>query len=134
MSSSPTFTGGILDDLLDKLYSTPTSTGAPGLPGPTHESTQAVLEALRHDFKSHSPFVNHLKFHKYEERLPESPTLMLNASLLPQSRLSSRLGRICVKRIAGAHQRCVQYTLARTATHTRGPRAHHRGELYRTSR
>lgn len=68
MSSSPTFASGISDDLLDKLYSTPTSTGAPGFPGPTHESTQAVLEVLRHDLKSHAPFFNRLKFHKYEER------------------------------------------------------------------
>ncbi|KAI9455663.1 hypothetical protein BJY52DRAFT_1121741, partial [Lactarius psammicola] len=59
-TSSPTFASGVTDDLLDKLYSTPTTTGAP-----THGSTQAVLEVLRHDFKSHSPFVNHLKFHNH---------------------------------------------------------------------
>ncbi|KAI9439338.1 hypothetical protein H4582DRAFT_1948603 [Lactarius indigo] len=62
MSFSSTFASGVSEDLLDKFYSTPTSTG---LPGPTHVSTQAVLEVLRHDFKNHSPFVNHLKFHNH---------------------------------------------------------------------
>ncbi|KAH9052772.1 hypothetical protein EDB87DRAFT_1570004 [Lactarius vividus] len=65
MPSSPTFASGVSEDLLDKFYSTPTSTGAPGLPGPTHVSTQAVLEVLRHDFRNHSPFVNHIKFHNH---------------------------------------------------------------------
>ncbi|KAH8984551.1 hypothetical protein EDB86DRAFT_3084442 [Lactarius hatsudake] len=65
MSSSPTFASGVSEDLLDKFFSTPTSTGAPGLPGPTHVSTQAVLEVLRHDFKNHPPFVNHVKFHNH---------------------------------------------------------------------
>lgn len=65
MSSSPTFASSVSEDLLDKFFSTPTSTGAPGLPGPTHVSTQAVLEVLRHDFKSHAPFVNHVKFHNH---------------------------------------------------------------------
>ena len=75
MSSSSTFVSGVSDDLLDKLYSIPTLTGAAaGLPGQTHESSQAVLEALLHDFKRHSPFLNHLKFHKYEERWLECPT------------------------------------------------------------
>jgi hypothetical protein len=69
--SSQTFAGAIPDDLLDKLYLTPTSTGAPGLSGPTHESTQVVLEVLRHDMKSHAPFLNHLKFHKYEKHFLE---------------------------------------------------------------
>lgn len=69
MASSQPFASGIPDDLLDKLYPTPTSTGAPGLSGPTHKSTQVVLEVLRHDMKSHAPFVNHLKFHKYEKRI-----------------------------------------------------------------
>ena len=81
MTSSPTFASSVSDDLLDKLYSTLTTTGAPGLPGPTHESTQAVLDALRHDFKRHSCFINHLKFHKYVERLPESSTDVLNVLL-----------------------------------------------------
>ncbi|KAH9170233.1 hypothetical protein EDB89DRAFT_1979523 [Lactarius sanguifluus] len=63
--SLPTFASGVSEDLLDKFFSTPTSTGAPGAPGPTHVSTQAVLEVLRHDFKSHSPFVNRVKFHNH---------------------------------------------------------------------
>lgn len=75
MSSSQTFASGASDNLLDKLYSTPTSTGAPGLSGPTHESTQAVLEVLRHDLKSHAPFLNHLKFHKYEKCCWKVPCL-----------------------------------------------------------
>ncbi|KAF8261336.1 hypothetical protein EI94DRAFT_1810435 [Lactarius quietus] len=65
MSSSPTFASGISDDLLDKLYSTPTSTSILGFPWTTHESTHAVLEVLRHDFKRHSPFLNHFKFHNH---------------------------------------------------------------------
>ncbi|KAF8259805.1 hypothetical protein EI94DRAFT_1706802 [Lactarius quietus] len=65
MSSSPTFASGISDDLLDKLYSTPTSTSIPGFLWTTHESTHAVLEILRHDFKRHSPFLNHFKFHNH---------------------------------------------------------------------
>ena len=69
MSSLQAFASGVSDDLLDKLYSVPTTTGAPGLSGPTHESTQAVLEVLRHDFKSHAPFINDLNFHKYENFL-----------------------------------------------------------------
>ncbi|KAH8989304.1 hypothetical protein EDB83DRAFT_2481591 [Lactarius deliciosus] len=79
MSSSPTFASGVSEDLLDKFFSTPTSTGVPGLPGPTHVSTQAVLEVLRHDFKSHSPFVNRVRFHKdvYKTHLPVlQPTLV----------------------------------------------------------
>src|ERR1700761_2264089 len=67
MASPQTFASGVSDDLLEKLYSTPTSTGAPGLSGPTHESTRAVLEVLRHDLKRHAPFVNRLRFHKYEK-------------------------------------------------------------------
>ena len=69
MSSLQAFASGVSDDLLDKLYSVPTTTGAPGLSGPIHESTQAVLEVLRHDFKSHAPFINDLNFHKYENFL-----------------------------------------------------------------
>ncbi|KAF8260911.1 hypothetical protein EI94DRAFT_1705947 [Lactarius quietus] len=64
MSSSQTFAGGIPDLLLNKLYSTPTFTGGPGLYGQTHESTQAVLEVLRHDL-THAPFINHLRFHNH---------------------------------------------------------------------
>ncbi len=67
MSSSQTFAGNLSDDVLDKLYSSVTFTNAAGLPGLTHESTQAVLEVMRYDFKNHSPFVNKLKFHKYEK-------------------------------------------------------------------
>ena len=76
MSSYPTFASGVSDDLLDKLFSIPTSPGTLGLPGPTHESTQAVLEVLQHDFKRHSPFLNHLKFHKYEEPLEFSTPVL----------------------------------------------------------
>ena len=81
MTFPPTFAGSVSDDLLDKLYSTLTTTGALGLPGPTHESTQAVLEALRHDFKRHSCFINRFKFHKYAEHLPEISTPVLNVLL-----------------------------------------------------
>ena len=106
MSASSTFASGISDELLDKLYSTPILTGTPWFSGQTRESTQAVLEVLRRDFKRHSPFVNHLKFHKYEERPLECPTPVLNV-LSPQSRISPHLGRIYVRRVAGAQQRCV---------------------------
>ena len=81
MSSSPTFASRISDDLLDKLYSTTTMAGVPGFPGPTHESTQAVLKVLRHDYKRHWPYINHLGFHKYAECFPESFTAVLNVLL-----------------------------------------------------
>jgi hypothetical protein len=64
MSSFGTFASTVSDDVLEKLYSIPVSTGAPGLPGPTHESTLALLEVLQDDFKKNHAFVNDLGFHK----------------------------------------------------------------------
>jgi len=64
MSSFGTFASTVSDDVLEKLYSIPASTGAPGLPGPAHESTLALLEVLRDDFKKNHTFINDLGFHK----------------------------------------------------------------------
>ena len=64
MSSFKTFASTVSDGVLARLYSIPVSTGAPGLPGPTHESTLALLEVLRDDFKKNHTFVNDLGFHK----------------------------------------------------------------------
>jgi hypothetical protein len=64
MSSFGTFASTVSDDVLERLYSILASTGAPGLPGPTHESTLALLEALRDNFKKNHTFVNDLGFHK----------------------------------------------------------------------
>jgi hypothetical protein len=65
MSSSGTFASEVSDNVLDRFYSIPASAGAPILPGPTHESTLALLEILRHDFRNHHTYINDLGFHKY---------------------------------------------------------------------
>jgi hypothetical protein len=64
MSSSGTFASNVSDNILDKFYSIPASTCAVVLPGLTHESTLAVLEVLRDDFKTHHPFINEIRFFK----------------------------------------------------------------------
>ena len=64
MSSFGTFASTVSDDVLERLYPIPASTGTPGLPGPTHESTLALLEALRDNFKKNHIFVNDLGYHK----------------------------------------------------------------------
>jgi len=64
MSSSGTFASNVSDDILDRFYLIPASTSAVVLPGLTHESTLAVLEVLRDDFKTHHPFINDIGFLK----------------------------------------------------------------------
>jgi len=64
MSSSGTFASNVSDDILDRFYSIPASTSAAVLPGLTHESTLAVLEVLRDDFRTHHPFINDIGFLK----------------------------------------------------------------------
>ena len=64
MSSSRAFASNVSDNILDRFYSIPASTSAVVLPGLTRESTLAVLEVLRDDFKTHHPFINEIRFHK----------------------------------------------------------------------
>jgi len=64
MSALGTFASTVPDDVLERLYPIPTTTGAPGLPGPTHESTLALLEVLRDDYKKNHAFFNDRGFHK----------------------------------------------------------------------
>ena len=71
MSSFGTFASTVSDDVLERLYSIPASTGVPGLPGPTHDSTLALLEVLRDDFKKNHTFINELRFHKQVPVLPQ---------------------------------------------------------------
>jgi hypothetical protein len=91
MSSHRPFASTVSDDTLDRLYPIPATAGACGLPGPTHESTLAVLEVLRDDFRRHHTFVNNLGFHK---RVAISPSDRLhrldhstNRHLLPATPL-----------------------------------------------
>lgn len=108
MSSARAFASNVSDDVLDRLYSIPASTGGHGLPGPTHESTLAVLKVLRDDFRRHHTFVNNLGFHK--QVAISSPgsrhrfDSMQLTDIYPQSLCSSCIGGICSRCLAGAHQ------------------------------
>ncbi|KAI0262047.1 hypothetical protein BC834DRAFT_845236 [Gloeopeniophorella convolvens] len=65
MSTPSSFASSVSEDILNKLYPIPASTGAPGLPGPTHEAALATLEALRHDFANHHVYFNDFNFHNH---------------------------------------------------------------------
>ncbi|KAI0262054.1 hypothetical protein BC834DRAFT_407294 [Gloeopeniophorella convolvens] len=52
------------DDVIDKMYPTP-STGSVALVGPSPQSTQAALNALRHDYEHHHTFHNEFGFHNH---------------------------------------------------------------------
>ena len=73
MSALGTFASTVPDDVLERLYSIPTTTGAPGLAGPTHESTLALLEVLQDDYKKNHAFFNDRGFHKQVPVLSQSP-------------------------------------------------------------
>jgi hypothetical protein len=109
MSSPRAFAGNVSDDVLDRLYSIPASIGGHGLPGPTHESTLAVLKVLRDDFRRNHTFMNNLGYHKQVAiSCSRQPSWMRLMDIYPQSHCSSCIGGICSRCLAGAHQRGLQ--------------------------
>ena len=54
-------------ELLERLYPVPLSTGVVALPGPTSDSSSALLSVLKHNRQNHHIFFNDRGFHKYVE-------------------------------------------------------------------